>query len=62
MVVRVIGDKPIKTYQKVCPNCDYMLEYHKEDVVHSMDADYDSYYRIKCPRETCKFTMIVKKP
>ena len=62
MVVKVISDKPMKTYQVQCPHCDWMLEYVKEDVKHTMDADYDSYYRIKCPRESCKKEVSVNKP
>lgn len=43
MVVKVISDKPSKTYDVECPHCDYMLQYTKEDVTtsHGSMSDYD---------------------
>jgi phage FluMu protein Com len=62
MVVKVISDKPVKSYQIVCPHCDYMLEYVKEDIITTYDADSDAYRNIKCPRSTCGKYVSVPKP
>lgn len=66
MVVKVISDKPTKTYDIECPHCDYMLQYVKEDVKVYHGSLGDSYdyttYSITCPRPTCGKSVEVKKP
>ncbi len=63
-MVKVISEKPVKTKKVICSKCGYELEYTGEDVTSTNHTDYgggtDTYYWIKCPRESCKEKVEVK--
>jgi hypothetical protein len=60
--VKVISDKPIRSFQVVCSGCDHMLEYTLEDVKFDVDSDGDATHWVVCPRAKCKEKTYVKRP
>lgn len=64
MAVKVVSEKPIKTFRIMCGKCHYELEYTPIDVQRSSYTDYggdsNSWSYIQCPREECKYKTEVK--
>ena len=66
MVVKVKSKKPVRTYIIICDECEYELEYTKEDIK-SVTHDYgygsgnNIVYYIVCPRRSCKNEISVSK-
>ena len=65
MVIKVKSKKPIRTYTVICDECEYELEYTKEDIKSGTHYDYgggsDIVYYIVCPRRSCKNEISVSK-
>jgi uncharacterized protein YlaI len=65
MTVKVISEKPVKLFKKMCSRCHFMLEYTPVDVQEGVkNCDYlrgsDPMWFILCPK--CKGRTEVKRP
>lgn len=63
MAVKVVSEKPIKTYRTMCSKCFYELEYTPIDVHKSWYESWGEridWQYIICPREECKHKTEVK--
>jgi len=54
-MARVLSDKPVGAFERVCPGCHYRIEFCGADIREGSDPDDgDRWKYVTCPRRECR--------